>query len=141
VYNGSSLGSAPDFPMTDFAAFLRRQRLRNRFHGGTQMFARFLELDIMPEKREEFLRILKKEILPTLRTYNGFFDVVPVKIDSEPTKFYVISLWLDRGEAEKYQRELYPRIYDRLRPLIASPIILKYGRVDETIPKKIAVTG
>ena len=105
------------------------------------MFVRFLELDIRPEKKEEFVKTLKKEILPTLRTYNGFFDVVPVEIESEPTKFYAISLWLDRAEAERYQKELYPKIYDRLKPFLASPIILKYGRVDETIPKKIVITA
>ncbi len=104
------------------------------------MFARFLELDIKTEKREEFLKVLKKEILPTLRTYNGFFDVLPVEIDSEPSKFFAISLWLDKDEAEKYQRELYPRIYERLAPFLASPIILKYGKVDETIPKKLAIS-
>ena len=103
------------------------------------MFARFLELDIRPEKKDEFLKTLKKEILPALRTYNGFFDVVPMEIEDEPTKFYAISLWLDRAEAEKYQKELYPRIYDRLKPFIAAPIILRYGNVDESIPKKMAV--
>lgn len=103
------------------------------------MFARFLEFDIRPEKKEEFVKTLKKEILPTLRTYNGFFDVVPMEIESEPTKFYAISLWLDRNDAEKYQRELYPKIYEILKPFIASPIILKYGKVDETIPARMAI--
>ncbi len=126
--------------MPDFADFFNGRPFGTDFTVVREMFVRFLELDIRPEKKEEFVNTLKKEILPTLRTYNGFFDVVPVEIESEPTKFYAISLWLDRAEAERYQKELYPKIYDRLKPFLASPIILKYGRVDETIPKKIVIT-
>src|SRR5690348_5584196 len=72
------------------------------------MFARFLEMTIKPDKKQEFIKKMKEEIVPILKTYKGFFDLVPLEVETEFTKFYVFSLWHEKADMEKYAKEHFP---------------------------------
>jgi hypothetical protein len=41
------------------------------------MFARILEFEIKMEKKEEFINLFKKEVLPILKKQAGFLEVLP----------------------------------------------------------------
>ena len=41
------------------------------------MFARILDFEIKLEKKEEFLKVVKAEILPILKKQVGFLEVLP----------------------------------------------------------------
>jgi heme-degrading monooxygenase HmoA len=96
------------------------------------MFARFVELTVKPDKKPEFIKKMKEEIFPILKTYKGFFDLVPLEVETEFTKFYVVSLWNEREDMEKYTKEHFPKV----EPFLTAPIIVKHCTVDETIPKR-----
>ena len=105
------------------------------------MFARFLEMTVKPEKKPELTTKLKEEILPILRKHKGFLDVIPLEVENEPTKFYSISLWHERHDAEKYETENFPKIRAMVEPFLTAPIIVKHCNVDETITKKLVAAA
>ena len=105
------------------------------------MFARFLEMTIKPEKKAEFVKKVKEEIFPILKKYNGFFDLVPLEVETEPTKFYAISFWHERTDLERYTKEHFPKVKAMVEPYLTAPIIVKHCTVDETIPKKFAAAA
>jgi len=80
---------------------------------------------------------LREEIRPMLERYDGFFDEIALDFDTHPRKFYAISLWRDERDAERYQKECFPKIYDMLEPFLVAPISVKHGTIDETISKKL----
>ena len=100
------------------------------------MFARFLEFTVKPDKKPEFVKAMKEEILPILKMYKGFFDLVPLEVETEFTKFYVFSLWHEKAEMEKYAKEHFPKVKAIVEPFLTAPIIVKHCTVDETISKK-----
>jgi quinol monooxygenase YgiN len=104
------------------------------------MFARVCELHIKPEKKEEIISVERDVILPMLEQYDGFFDLIPLELETHPRKFFAISLWRDERDAEKYAKECFPKIYDMLEPFLVAPISVKRGTIDETISKKLVTT-
>lgn len=105
------------------------------------MFARFLEMTVRPEKKPELTRRVKEEILPILRKHKGFLDVIPLEVENEPTKFYSISLWHEKDDAEKYDRENFPKVKEILEPFLTAPVVVKRCNVDETITKKLVAAA
>ena len=106
------------------------------------MFARFLEMTVKPGKKPELLRKMREEVLPILKKYNSFLDMIPLEVETEPTKFYAISLWHEKLDAEKYESENFDKVQAIYKPLLTAPIVVKYCKVDETIPRKtIAVAA
>ncbi len=104
------------------------------------MFARVCELHFKPEKRAELVRMLREEIVPMMEQCDGFFDEIALDLDSHPRKFFAISLWREERDAEKYQKECFPKVYDMLESFHAAPISVKHGTIDETISKKLVTT-
>jgi hypothetical protein len=106
------------------------------------MFARFLEMTVKPNKKTELMRKVKEEILPILKTYNGFFVLIPLDVETEPTKFYAISLWQEKLDAEKYEKENFPKVKTIVEPFLTMPVVVKLCNVDdETMPKKVTVAA
>jgi len=105
------------------------------------MFARFLEMTIKPDKKPEFMKKVKDEIVPILKTYKGFFDVIHLEVETEPTKFYSISFWHDKAEMEKYTKENFPKVKAILEPFLTAPLVVKPCTMDETITKKFTAVA
>jgi hypothetical protein len=98
------------------------------------MFARILEFDVKLEKKEEFVKKVKNEILPMLRNQIGFLEILPLfpeKIREE--KVLNISLWATKPDAERYEREFYPRVQEILRPYLMTPVTVKPYVVETTL--------
>ncbi len=58
------------------------------------MFARILNFEVKPEKKEDLEKALKNQIVPILKKQNGFLEILPFfpeKMREE--KVYAISLW------------------------------------------------
>ncbi len=103
------------------------------------MFARFLKMTIEPEKKPELLRTLKEEVLPILNKYPGFFELIPLEVETDHTKFYAISLWHDKADMEKYAKEHFPRAKAMIERYLAAPLIVRPCAVDETVARKLAL--
>lgn len=101
------------------------------------MFARFLELTVKPEAKSELIKVMKDQVLPVLKKCHGFFDLIPLEIEAEPTKFYVMSLWHEKRDAETFQIEQFPKVKPMYEQFLTAPVIVKLCHVEETIPIKL----
>jgi len=98
------------------------------------MFARILEFELKAEKKDEFVKKVKSEVLPILKKQVGFLEVLPFfpeKLREE--KVLNISLWATRSDAERYEKESYPKVYEILKPYLITPVTVKPYTVETTL--------
>ena len=100
------------------------------------MFARFLEMTIKPDSRLELINAIRDEVIPVLKTYKGFFDVIHLEVETDPTKVYAIALWQEDIEREKYTKQDFPKIEAILDPFLTVPLIVRHCIVNEAISMK-----
>jgi quinol monooxygenase YgiN len=101
------------------------------------MFARFLEMTLKPEKKTELFKKVREEVLPILRKYSGFMNVINMEVETEPAKVYLISIWHDKLDAEKYEKESFAKVKAMYEPFLTLPIVVKPCKVDETTFKQV----
>ena len=98
------------------------------------MFARILNFEVKPEKKEDFVKALKNQIVPILKKQNGFQEILPFFPEKMKTeKVYAISLWTTPSDAERYDRDVYPKVYDILKPFFTTPVDVKYYHLETTV--------
>ena len=97
------------------------------------MFARILEFVPKVEKKEEFVKVVKNEVLPILKKQPGFLEVLPFFPEIATEEVLTISLWMEKRNAEVYERESFPKVQEILKPYLKSPITLKYYNVETTL--------
>ena len=97
------------------------------------MFARILEFVPKQEKKEEFIQVIKKDVLPIMRKQHGFLEALPFFPEMKNEKAITISLWNERKDAERYEREAFPKVEGILRPYLTTPVTCKYYVVETTL--------
>jgi hypothetical protein len=97
------------------------------------MFARILEFVPKLEKKEEFVRVIKNEVLPILTKQHGFLEMLPFFPEIKNEKAITISLWTEKKDAERYEREWFPKVQEILKPYLTTPITFKYYMVETTL--------
>ncbi|HEX3323324.1 MAG TPA: hypothetical protein VHR84_21655 [Terriglobales bacterium] len=97
------------------------------------MFARILEFVPKMEKKDEFIKVVKNEVLPILKKQNGFLEILPFFPEIKTEKVLTISLWTEKKNAEMYEREWFPKVQEILKPYLTTPIIFKYYMVETTL--------
>jgi len=98
------------------------------------MFARVLDFEVKMQKKDEFVKVMKNEVLPILKKQTGFLEILPFfpeKMREE--KVINISLWTTKQDAERYEREWYPKVFDILRPFLATPVVANYYNLETTL--------
>ena len=78
-------------------------------------FARSVQFLIKSGKEKEFTRLFDTEVLPVLRQQPGFKNQL---ILVHENRGMGISLWNDKGAVEQYQTSTYPRILEKLNPVM-----------------------
>jgi heme-degrading monooxygenase HmoA len=104
------------------------------------MFARTLELTIKVEKKPELIKKTKNEILPILHKQVGFVEILALENEVEMNKCIVLSFWHTRVDAERYERDTFPKIKQLLEPFVVAPPIVKTFNVEETVSEKFTQT-
>jgi quinol monooxygenase YgiN len=94
------------------------------------MFARILEFVPKAEKKEEFVKTFKNDILPILKKQTGFLEVLPFFPELKTDTAVVVSLWTEKRYAEAYQRDWFPKFEETLKPYLTTPITFKYYTVE-----------
>jgi quinol monooxygenase YgiN len=97
------------------------------------MFARILEFVPKLEKKEEFINVVKKEVLPILKKQTGFLELLPFIPEMKDEKMITISLWAEKVHLERYEREVFPKVEEILKPYLKTPIIFKNYTVETTL--------
>jgi heme-degrading monooxygenase HmoA len=97
------------------------------------MFARVVEFIPKFEKKEEFVKTLKSEVLPLLKKQPGFLEILSLRSENRNEKVFNITLWMDKKDAECYQRETFPKIEKILQPYLVTPMTAKLYRVETSL--------
>ncbi|HET9407888.1 MAG TPA: antibiotic biosynthesis monooxygenase [Candidatus Sulfotelmatobacter sp.] len=101
------------------------------------MFARILEFVPKTEKKDEFINMLRQEVLPILRKQPGFLELMPFDPEVKNQAYIVMSLWNDRRDIEKYEREVFPKVEPIVKPFLSTPITVRVFRVETTLCKHL----
>jgi len=99
------------------------------------MFARINEFVVKPEKKDEYFKTVKNEVLPLLKKQTGFLEVLPFVPETKNEKFINITLWMEKKDAERYERDVFPKVEEILKPHLATPITWKLYTVETTMCK------
>jgi hypothetical protein len=98
------------------------------------MFARILDFEVKMEKKEEFLKVMRNQVLPILKKQNGFQEILPFFPEKmREDKAFTISLWTTKQDAERYEREWYPKVFDILKPFLNTPVVANYYNLETTL--------
>jgi hypothetical protein len=98
------------------------------------MFARILEFGFKPEKKTELIKVIRNEVLPILKKQVGFLEMLPFFPERiEETNALNISFWTNKAEADRYQKEWYPKVYEILKPFLTTPVNVKFFTLETTL--------
>jgi quinol monooxygenase YgiN len=100
------------------------------------MFARVVEsipkIEML-ERKDEIVRVLKKDVLPIMRKQHGFLEFLPFIPEVKNERWISITLWADKKDAERYERELFPEVQAIMKPYLAVPMIVRNYAVETTL--------
>ena len=97
------------------------------------MFARIFEFIPKLEKKEEFVKVLRNEVLPILKKQPGFLEILPFEPEKKTEKMITITLWAEKRDAERYEREAYPKVEGIVKPYLTTPVTCKHYNVETSI--------
>lgn len=97
------------------------------------MFARIVEVFPKMEKKEEFVKAVRTEVLPILKKQPGFLEMLPFVPEVENERFITITLWAEKRDAERYVRDIFPKVSDILKPYLLSPIASRHYTVETSL--------
>src|SRR5207244_10249009 len=108
--------------------------------GESLMFARIVEFIPKPEKKEEFVNKVRNEVLPILKTQKGFLEILPFFPENKAEKVITITLWMEKWDVEKYEREVYPKVEEILKPYLVTPVTFRHYNVETTLCERFVET-
>lgn len=97
------------------------------------MFARMLEFVPKMEKKEEFVRVIKNEVLPILKKQTGFLEILPFFPDVPTEKARIVSLWTEKKDFERYEKDWYPKVDAIVKPYLVTSITSHYYVLETTL--------
>ena len=104
------------------------------------MFTRTIEMNLKHDTKPAFFKKFKAEVLPVLKKTPGFFDVVVLENETEPTKIFCISFWETKKHAEYYEKEWYPKVKAIIETFFLNPPAVQYYTLEETFSEKLFTT-
>jgi hypothetical protein len=107
------------------------------------MFVRVVELRAKFRKAGELSQTIDRKIIPILQRQTGFVDEMVLVSDIESDEILALSFWKSRQDAERYNREQYPKVNDIISQLVERAPVVKTFNVDirtghKITPKRVA---
>jgi quinol monooxygenase YgiN len=90
------------------------------------MYSRVTQATIKPGRKAEFAQLLNESVMPELLKQPGCVDIVQLFQDTDPTQFVSITFWKTKADAERYGRDVFPRLISRLEPLSYNWVVNGY---------------
>jgi len=97
------------------------------------MFARMLEFVPKFEKRDEFIKVIKNEVLPILKKQTGFLDILPFFPEVKTEKARFVSLWTEKKHFERYEKEWFPKVEEIIKPYLTTPVTYAFYTLETTL--------
>lgn len=102
------------------------------------MFTRVVEITANPGKARDLSRTISDKVLPLLKNQPGFVDEIVLVSDATPERILAMSFWRTKEDAEKYNKEQFPRVNEMIRNLVTSTPQVTTFTVDHSTTHKIA---
>ena len=102
------------------------------------MFARIVELTPKPQMKDEIVKVLRREVLPILKRQQGFMEFLPFEPETKTEKWIAVTLWAEKRDAERWEREGYPKVDGVLKLYLAAPAICNYYNVETSLSQHFA---
>src|ERR1700688_3836463 len=99
----------------------------------TVMFARIGEFIPKLEQKDEFVKVVRNEVLPILKQKTEFMDILPLFRDTNTEKMTPTTLWAEKRDAERYEREPYSKVEGILKPYLTTPVTFKHYNVETSV--------
>src|ERR1700692_3014516 len=97
------------------------------------MFARIGEFIPKLEQKDEFVKVVRNEVLPILKKQPGFLEILPFEPETKTEKMIIVTLWAEKRDAERYEREVYPKVEGIVKPYLTTPVTYKHYNVETTL--------
>ncbi len=88
------------------------------------MFARKVAARLRPNSLTKFINLMECEILPWLRTQEGFLDLITLAAP-DGMEVAAISFWDNKANAQAYHAGSYPEVLEILEKLLDAPPYVK----------------
>jgi len=92
------------------------------------MYTRVIQATIRPKRVAEFKDAVTDHDLPIIRGQPGFVDDVETYAGNQ---FISLTFWETEKDAERFTRDVFPRIAARSGPLVVSPLEAKAYKVEQ----------
>ena len=102
------------------------------------MFTRVLEFTAKQGKAKEVAKALDDKVMPILKNQSGFVDAIVLTSTTQPDHLLGLSFWKTREDAERYNKEQYPKVLDILQPILEIAPRMQTFNVDIFTTHKIA---
>jgi len=97
------------------------------------MFARIVEFIPKVEKKEDLIKVVRNEVLPILQKQPGFLEILPFVPEPSTEKIFVVTLWAEKFDAERYDKNAYPKVAEIVKPYLTTPITIKHYTVETSV--------
>ena len=97
------------------------------------MFTRLIEFVPKMEKKEEFIKVMKNEVLPILKKQTGFLEFLPFFPEVTTEKALFFSVWTEKQYFERYQKEWFPKVDAIVKPYLTTPMTYKFYTLEATL--------
>jgi heme-degrading monooxygenase HmoA len=97
------------------------------------MFARIVEFIPKLDGKEAFVKVVRNEVLPILKKQPGFLEILPFFPETKTEKMITITLWAEKRDAERYEREVYFKVEGILKPYLTTPVSFKHYNVETSL--------
>lgn len=99
------------------------------------MVARKVAARLKPNSLTEFANLMEREILPWLRTQEGFLDLITLAVPNS-NEVATISFWDEKANAQAFNSSGYPEAVKILEQLLdGKPYVKTFEVVSSTFPR------
>lgn len=102
------------------------------------MFTRVVEVNAKAGKGKELSKTIHEKALPILKDQPGFVDELVLVSDSQPDQILALSFWQEQQQADRYNRDHYPKINQLISHLIDRAPVVRTFTVETSTRHKIA---
>ena len=104
------------------------------------MFVRLVEINAKTGKGIELARLINDQALPILKNQPGFLDEMVLFSPDNPDRGVALSFWKAREDAEKYNREIFPKVNELMRAALEGALQVRTFDVVSSTAHKIIPT-
>lgn len=102
------------------------------------MFTRVVELTSKSGKSQELSNTINDTVVPILKKQQGFMDEMVLVSDAESNHVLALSFWKTKEDAERYHREQFKNVHDKVRHLLEAEPNVRTFEVHTSTGHKIA---